>query len=60
MNNIIHYTLNEGTAPGKAQDYWLPDGWFGWIGKIGFGLLSTGLAGIVTLFMAGRDKMAAS
>lgn len=60
MQNIIHHTLNEGTAPGKSMDYWLPDGWFGWIGRLGFGLLSTGLTGIVALFMAGRDKMAAA
>lgn len=60
MNSFIHHILNEGTAPGKPMDYWLPDGWFGWIGRLGFGLLSTGLTGIVALFMAGRDKMAAT
>ena len=27
MNSFIHHILNEGTAPGKPMDYWLPDGW---------------------------------
>lgn len=49
--------INEGTAPGKDQTYWIPN--MGWLGAIAGGILGTGLAGMIGLFMAGKDKAAA-
>lgn len=49
--------INEGTAPGKDQTYWIPN--MGWLGTLAMGLLGTGLAGMIGLFMAGKDKAAA-
>ena len=49
--------INEGTAPGKAQTFWIPN--MGWLGAIAGGILTTGLAGMIGLFMAGKDKAAA-
>lgn len=48
--------INEG-VPGKDMAYWLPN--LGWLGKLSFGILSVGLAGLVGLFVAGKDKAAA-
>ena len=49
--------INEGTAPGKDQTYWIPN--MGWLGTLTMGILGTGLAGMIGLFMAGKDKAAA-
>lgn len=49
--------INEGTAPGKDQTFWIPN--MGWLGAIAGGILTTGLAGMIGLFMAGKDKAAA-
>ena len=49
--------INEGTAPGKDQTYWIPN--MRWLGAIAGGILGTGLAGMIGLFMAGKDKAAA-
>ena len=49
--------INEGTAPGKDQTFWIPN--MGWLGTIAMGILGTGLAGMIGLFMAGKDKAAA-
>lgn len=49
--------INEGTAPGKDQTHWIPN--MGWIGALSGGILTAGLAGMVGLFMAGKDKAAA-
>lgn len=48
--------LNEDT-PGHDLTFWIPG--LGWLGKLAGGLLTAGLAGIVGLIMAGKDKMAA-
>ena len=54
---ITTEVINEGTAPGKDQTYWIPN--MGWLGAIAGGILGTGLAGMIGLFMAGKDKAAA-
>lgn len=48
--------LNEDT-PGHDMTFWIPG--LGWLGKLAGGLLSFGLAGIIGLIMAGKDKAAA-
>lgn len=48
--------LNE-DVPGKDMGFWLPN--LGWLGKLTLGILGTGIAGLVGLFMAGKDKAAA-
>ena len=54
---ITTEVINEGTAPGKDQTFWIPN--MGWLGAIAGGILGTGLAGMIGLFMAGKDKAAA-
>lgn len=48
--------LNEDT-PGHDLTFWIPG--LGWLGKLAAGILTTGIAGIVGLIMAGKDKAAA-
>lgn len=48
--------LNEDT-PGHDLTFWIPG--LGWLGKLATGLLTAGLAGIIGLIMAGKDKAAA-
>lgn len=55
MDNITS-AINEG-VPGRDMAFWLPN--LGWLGKLSFGILSAGLAGLVGLFIAGKDKAAA-
>ena len=53
------FALNEGGTPGHDITYWMPNMKFGWLGKMATGILTLGAAGLVGLFMAGKDKMAA-
>lgn len=55
MENVVT-AINEG-VPGRDLGYWIPN--LGWLGKLSFGILSVGLAGLVGLFVAGKDKAAA-
>lgn len=49
--------INEGTAPGVDQTYWIPN--MKWLGLLSGGILTTGLAGMIGLFIAGKDRAAA-
>lgn len=53
------FTLNEGGTPGHDITFWLPNMKFGWLGKLASGILTLGAAGLVGLFMAGKDRAAA-
>lgn len=53
MSSLV---LNE-DMPGKDMGFWIPN--LGWLGKLTFGIFSTGIAGLVGLFMMGKDKAAA-
>lgn len=51
--------LNEGGTPGYDMTYWAKGLNLGWLGKLTTGILTLGAAGLIGLFMAGKDKMAA-
>ena len=54
VNNKM--VLNE-DVPGRDLGFWLPN--LGWLGKLSLSILGTGVAGLIGLFMAGKDKAAA-
>lgn len=56
VENEKFQPLNEDT-PGHDLTFWIPG--LGWLGKLAGGLLTAGLAGIIGLIMAGKDKAAA-
>ena len=57
-DNYSNMILNEGT-PGHDITYWIPGINLGWLGRLSLGILSAGAAGLVGLFLAGKDKVAA-